>query len=755
MLFRTLLAVFFAAIFAQPAFAADPQAGEHTVAIFLAQIALMLLVGRLLGELMQRVGQPAVMGQLIAGVLIGPSVLGNIWPDAHSLIFPDTPTQKVMIDAVSQLGILMLLLLTGMETDLELVKRRRHTAFFTSISGIIFPFAAGFTLGQVLPESMLPDPSQRVITSLFLAVALSISSVKIVAVVLMEVDFFRRNVGQIIMASAILDDTVAWVLIAIIGGLALHGGFDFAGLTFIVAGTLIFFALSLTVGRRVVAYVIRWSNDNLLIEMPVITTILIITLAMALITDYLGVHTVLGAFVAGILIGQSPLLTRHIDEQLRGMIVALFMPVFFAVAGLSIDVTSLGNPRLMLLAVGFILIATIGKLGGCYLGARLGGMTTREALAVGVGLNARGSTEVIVASVGLSMGVLSRDLYTLIVFMAVFTTMIMPPLLRWALKRIPPSEEEQARLEQAEREAKEFVPNVERLLVAVDGGNNGKLAARIAGLLAGSRGIPTTVLDLSPAADNETLGETEQIAKTSAELASLNVHAAQTDPSKAVERPSLIAQTAREELAEAVLKEARKGYAMLMLGVTHAFGADPAKPGQFHPGIEKLVAEFTGATAIVLARKGGPAPGEKNRLDILLPTTSTDYSRRAAEVAIAIAKGGRGRVTAMHVTPRPDENIMLRWLSAANMRRPPTLVPAGIPSIEHVQELAKRHGVPVIPLLVSRATPEAAIQEALRKINYDLMVLGVTARPGEGQFFGYNTAAILERTRCSFLVVSS
>jgi nucleotide-binding universal stress UspA family protein len=409
----------------------------------------------------------------------------------------------------------------------------------------------------------------------------------------------------------------------------------------------------------------------------------------------------------------------------------------------------------MLLAAGFIVIASIGKVGGCYIGGRLGGMTARESLAVGIGMNARGSTEVIVASVGLSMGVLSRDLYTLIVFMAVFTTMIMPPLLRWALKRIPPSEEEQARLEHAERESREFVPNVERLLVAVDGGNNGKLAAHIAGLLAGSRGIPTTVLDLSPAAGDANLKEIEQIAKTSAELASLNVHAAQTDPSKPVERPSLIAQTATEEFAEAVLKEARKGYEMLILGVTHAFGAEAAKPGQFHPGIEKLVAEFSGATAIVLARKGGPADAEDGRLDILLPTTSTDYSRRAAEVAIAIAKGGRGTVTALHVMPPPDENIMLRWMTAANMRRPQIPVPTSIPSIEHARELGERHGVPVTPQLVCRASPEAAIQDALRKCNYDLMVLGVTARPGEGRFFGYNTGTILERSRCSFLVVSS
>ena len=168
---------------------------------------------------------------------------------------------------------------------------------------------------------------------------------------------------------------------------------------------------------------------------------------MALTTNAIGVHTVLGAFIAGILVGQSPILTRHIDEQLRGLIVALFMPVFFGMAGLSTNLEVLANPNLLLLTVGLIAIASIGKFGGAFLGGRLGGMNWAEATALGCGMNARGSTEVIVASIGLSMGVLNQDLFTTIVAMAVVTTMSMPPLLRWALGRLPLTAEEAARLE--------------------------------------------------------------------------------------------------------------------------------------------------------------------------------------------------------------------------------------------------------------------------------------------------------------------
>jgi Kef-type K+ transport system membrane component KefB len=238
-----------------------------------------------------------------------------------------------MLDAVSQFGVLMLLLLTGMETDLKLVRRTGGASAIASIAGIIIPFTCGVALGEALPDSMLPDPSKRLITSLFLGTALSIASVKIVATVIREMNFMRRTVGQVILASAIIDDTVGWMITAVIFSLALQGHVDVWSLAQSILGTLAFMGLSLTIGRRLVFIIIRWVNDVFVSDFAVITAILLIMCVMALITDLIGVHTVLGAFVAGILVGESPILTRHIDEQLRGLIIAFFMPVFFATAG--------------------------------------------------------------------------------------------------------------------------------------------------------------------------------------------------------------------------------------------------------------------------------------------------------------------------------------------------------------------------------------------------------------------------------------
>src|ERR1700704_6476855 len=175
---------------------------------------------------------------------------------------------------------------------------------------------------------------------------------------------------------------------------------------------------------------------------------------MALTTHLIGVHTVLGAFVAGMLIGESPILSKHIDEQLRGLILAFFMPVFFGIAGLSADLTVLKDPGLALMTLGLIAIASFGKFAGAFVGGKIGGLMRSESLALACAMNARGSTEVIVATIGLSMGALSQSLFTMIVAMAVATTTAMPPMLRWALRRVPLSKSEKERLAREEMEAK-------------------------------------------------------------------------------------------------------------------------------------------------------------------------------------------------------------------------------------------------------------------------------------------------------------
>ena len=699
----------------------------------------MLVVGRLLGEIVSRFGQPAVMGQLLGGIILGPSIFGALAPNLHHLVFPNTPEQKKMIDAVSQLGVLMLLLLTGMETDLALVKRMRKTAFFTSLGGIILPFSCGFLLGEMLPESMLPDPTNRLVTSLFLATALSISSVKIVAMVLIEVDFLRRNIGQIMLASAILDDTIGWIIIALISGIAQTGKVDVTSIGVSLAGTTLFLGVSFTIGKRFVSNVIRWTNDKFTVELPVITAILVITFAMALLTDFIGVHTVLGAFIAGILIGESPILTKHIEEQLKGLIVAFYMPIFFAVAGLSIDLTALRNLTLVELGIGLILIASFGKLVGCYVGGRLGSLTSKESTAVAIGMNARGSTEVIIASIGLAMGVLSGDLFTLIVVMAIVTTMITPPLLRWALLRIPPSGEEKERLEREEAEAKEFISTVDRVLIAVDKSIHGQTASLFAGLVTGSRKMISTVIEIDEVQKKEQ-PLTEVVKESADKAAQIDDRVGATGKESVSAKPAPN-NASLQETAEHLLKEAQKGYELAIVGV------DQNKKKK-HRLVIDLIDEFEGISVIVIGRERPDKSSQKNSshpLKILVPTTGTDYSRHGAELAVLLAKGTSGSVSALHVTSTDT-------LRAETTQK---LLKSGRHYVRDIKKLGERQGVPVKTMVNEHRSVEEEILRSAKEGSYDLLVLGVKKRPGAEFFFGSHASAIIERATCSVMIVIS
>jgi Kef-type K+ transport system membrane component KefB/nucleotide-binding universal stress UspA family protein len=729
-------ALVLALIAATPALAAETATTRPSEAIFIGQIILLLSVGRLMGEVMQRIGQPAVMGQLLAGLLLGPSVLGSLWPQAQHMIFPANVAQKSMIDAVSQLGILMLLLLTGMETDLSLVRKTGRAALSVSAAGIAIPFACGFALGEFLPEAMLPQPGLRLVTSLFLGTVVSISSVKIVAMVVREMRFMRRDVGQVIIASAIIDDTIGWTIIAIIFGLALHGTLDLETLARSVIGTALFLIISFSFGRWFVFTLIRWTNDTFVSEVPVITTILVIMGLMALATNLIGVHTVLGAFVAGILVGQSPILTRHIDDELRGLITALFMPVFFGLAGLGADLTILKDPNLLLLTLGLVLIASLGKFGGAFLGGWLGGLTRPEALALGCAMNARGSTEVIVATIGLSIGALSQNLYTMIVAMAVVTTMAMPPTLRWTLGRLPLRDEERARLEREAFEMGGFETNLERLLVAVDGSPKSRFAVRLAGLLAGSRGMPVTVLGVGSSLRTSPLSLPDGAAVTVEDAQEFEAHTRKAFPPKV----KLLTRVSEAPVEEVVADEARKGYGLLIVGVERS--ADIS--GGFHENVARMASGFRGPLAVAVARGAHADRPLDADLRILIPITGTDVSRRGAEVGLALARATSAPAMALHIAG-----------SAPGRRRFGGSRRGEDEILRHIVGLADGYGVLLRTATRVDLAAEDAILRQARLGGHNLIVMGVTRRPGESLFFGNVATAILESSERSILFVAS
>jgi Kef-type K+ transport system membrane component KefB/nucleotide-binding universal stress UspA family protein len=646
-----------------------------------------------------------------------------------------------------------------------LARRTGRASLAVSVCGILLPFACGFALGVYLPDFLLPNPDERFPAALLLGTALSISSVKIVAVVVREMNFMRRNIGQVILASAVIDDTIGWIIIAITLSLVEQSHLDWPTLAKSVIGTAVFLGLSFTIGRRVVFWLIRWANDSFQSELPVISLVLALTFGMALITDAIGVHDVLGAFVAGILVGQSPILTRQIDQQLRGVITALFMPIFFGLAGITADLTILANPEILMLTAGIVAIATVGKFSGAFAGGRLGGLKLPESLAIACGMNARGSTEVIVATIGLSMGVLSQDLFTMIVTMAVLTTLAMPPSLRWALARLPMREEERQRIEREEFEATGFMPNVERLLLAVDDSPNGKFTAHLTGLLAGRRGTPTTLVRMrKPEPDSEGAGpeadlkagaetardahDAEQAASEAAAQEEMTGKAESAEqqtgekkaPKAATREVSVTrAEATGERAEEIVAKASRKGYDLMMVGVDETVGPD----GALHGDVARVVGEFAGPLGVAIAR-GEHREDPTKRLKILVPVSGNNVSRRAAEVAVMLARAQDVPITFLYVASGKRSG---RRASALHQHEQAAL--------KELVTWAERYDTQARVAVHTDMSPQDAILREIKQRHYDLVVMGVNRRPGEALFFGNVAGAVIEDAEASVLLLSS
>jgi len=531
----------------------------------------------------------------------------------------------------------------------------------------------------------------------------------------------------------------------------------------------LFLAFCFTFGRWLVFTAIRWVNDNFRSDFAVITAILVIMCSFAETTQLLGVRTVLGAFMAGVLVGESPILTNHIQAQLRGMITAFFMPIFFGMSGLAADLTILKDWTLLGLTALLVAIASIGKFAGAFIGAMLGRLTWREGIALGCAMNARGSTEIIVASIGLSMGALSPTLYTMIVTMAIITTLAMPPMLRWALGDLAMSKEEETRIAREALDQRGFLPQLERMLLALDDSATGRLAARLAGLMAGAQGMPVTILKLEAdlrlgeidgsqgewpfgQVDAEASGVVTHRDELSAKSRRESAADLQTDPLakalkagarksaamlKAVatepdpERVHLTARVPLDPPIEVVRREARKGHDLMFVGLKN--GVD--KDGVLAPKISKLSAGFDGPL-IVLADKGAGRLDGKSR--ILVPVNGTPQSRHAAEIAFALARasGAGVRILFVSQTDRP---------SRTRLREERIL--------KDIAQLAERYDVKVSTRISPRASPASAILRQARR-DFTWIVMGVSPRPGEELFFGNTATAVLREWHNPILVLA-
>lgn len=427
-----------------PSAAPVPPLPYHTLLVFLLAVSVLLIMARVLGRLAERLGMPAIVGELLTGMILGPSLLGTLAPGLIDRILPPEAEQMHLIDALGQVGLLLLVGVTGAHIDLSMLRRRGGTAARVSFFGLVIPLGLGVALGFVLPGSLMASAgTDRGTFALFLGVAMCVTAIPVIAKTLTDMRLLHRNIGQLTLAAGMVDDAVGWFLLSIVSAAATVG----VGLGLVTQSILYligFVVLAALVGRPLVRRLMRLV-DRSPDAGPTVATTVIVVLLGAVITHALHLEAIFGAFVAGILIGTPGSANQAKLASLRTVVLSVLAPIFLATAGLRMDLTALAEPTVAIAAVAVLAVAILGKFIGAYLGARLSRLSHWEGLALGSGMNARGVVEVIVALTGLRLGVLNTATYTIIVLVAIVTSLMAPPMLRYTMSRVAINDEERLR----------------------------------------------------------------------------------------------------------------------------------------------------------------------------------------------------------------------------------------------------------------------------------------------------------------------
>lgn len=397
------------------------------VFVFLLSLGLLLGVARLVGELARHFGLPQVVGELSTGILLGQTGLKRIWPHGYELLFPTGPAQT-MLQGYTTVAVVMLLLLAGTEVDLGIVKRRGRTAISVASLGIVLPLIGGFIIGQVAPDHVIGSPDRRLLFSLFMGVALSISALPVIAKTLLDLGLFKTDVGLLVMTSAMVDDLVGWTAFSILLGPMQGSGLHWDALGKTVGLALAFGAVMLLVGRpladRAIAK-LETQPDHA--SGRIISLVIVLALFGASVTQWIGIHAVLGGFVVGITVGDSPRLSERTRHTIHQFVTNVFAPVFFANLAIRIDFLKAFDPGLCLAV---FLVATLAKVFGCGIGARFSGLRWRESLAVAFGLNARGAMEIILAVLAREAKLIGDEVFVALVTMAIGTSLLAGPMMK-------------------------------------------------------------------------------------------------------------------------------------------------------------------------------------------------------------------------------------------------------------------------------------------------------------------------------------
>ena len=398
----------------------------------LVQLIVIIAAARVFGNVFRRLGQPQVCGEIAAGLILGPSFLGGLAPGVSQLVFSSSVSQIFSI--LSQIGLILLLFLIGLEFDFAHVKAKGRAALTISAAGVVLPFILGLLVAEVL-YPVAGQGINKLGFSLFIATALSITAIPILGRIMIELNINLTYVGSLTITAAAVDDATVWILLTVVAAIV-RSEFRPLHAVLMIVETAAFAIVMFGVVRPMLKKWIlrRRESEGDGISLTTLTAVLLLVLSCAVVTNLIGIFSIFGAFVAGAVLFDEEKFRAALTDRLRDFTVAFFLPIFFTYTGLRTDIGSMESRGLWLLCGLVLLAASAGKFGGCALAARWSGLSWRNACAVGVMMNTRALMELIVINVGFELGVIPRSVFFMLVFMAVVTTYITTPLLRRTIR---------------------------------------------------------------------------------------------------------------------------------------------------------------------------------------------------------------------------------------------------------------------------------------------------------------------------------
>lgn len=405
---------------------------HHEVIILLIQLSILLIFARIFGELSRLAKQPAVIGEIIAGIVIGPSFLGNYFPDTFNYIFKSSQNAFFALDGISSIGVILLLFVAGMELEIPLIVKKGKAAAIISLFGVIIPFIIGFSSGYYFYESVIQFlPEYKLLFSLFFGTALSISALPVIAKTLLDLNLLKTQIGGLILASAMVDDLIGWIFFSILLSMIVTSA-GLSQIALVIISVLVFVAITLTLGRAIINRILSLIVIYISGPSGVIAFSILICLLGSLFTQSIGIHSIFGAFIVGIAVGNSEHFTNEHREIIHQFTAGFFAPLFFVMIGLKVNFIQNFDLFLVLFVIFFAFAAKIIGVGiGSYYFAKL---NKYESWAIAFGLNARGSMAIILGLIALEAKVINQEIFVAIVIMAILTSITSGPFLNYFVK---------------------------------------------------------------------------------------------------------------------------------------------------------------------------------------------------------------------------------------------------------------------------------------------------------------------------------